>query len=75
MKYIYKGEMTGVTLLFPKKDKEGKEITESREIVFYDGKEYELPESNKYIKTLVAQKRLIPPEKFETKTPEDKKEK
>lgn len=50
--YTYSGPPSGATL------------SNGREVLFYDGKSYDLPADNEYVQSLVAQKRLAP-----TKTP------
>lgn len=47
-KYIYKGPMSGATL------KGGVDV------ILRDGREYDLPDDNGWVKSLVAQKRLVP---------------
>jgi hypothetical protein len=42
MKYVYSGPTSGATL------------DDGTEVMFFDGKEVELPETNEYVKTLVA---------------------
>lgn len=42
MKYVYSGPTSGATL------------EDGTEVMFFDGKEVELPETNEYVKTLVA---------------------
>lgn len=53
MKFKYSGPMSGVTLNVGS-EKEPKE----EEFLFYDGKEYELPEKNSYVQALVARGHL-----------------
>ena len=53
MKFLYNGPTSGVTI---KASKEAKE----QEIMLFDGQEVDLPEDNKYVKTLVARGHLIP---------------
>ena len=42
MKYVYSGPTSGVTL------------DDGTEVMFFDGQEVELPETNEYVKTLIA---------------------
>lgn len=49
-KYKYTGPTSGATI----KTKEKKSI----EVIFHDGKDYELPEDNAYVKTLIARGHL-----------------
>jgi len=51
MKYRYSGPTSGVTLNVDGKPKE---------VMLHTGKEVELPESNEYVKTLVALGHLAP---------------
>ncbi len=46
--YTYSGPPSGTTL------------NDGREVLFYDGKTYDLPAENEYVLSLVAQKRLAP---------------
>ena len=55
-KYRYKGPLNGVTLA------PGKAGDKPREIMLYPDTEVALPADNAYVKTLVAQGRLIPVE-------------
>lgn len=48
MKYVYSGPTSGATL------------EDGTEVMFFDGKEVELPETNEYVKTLVALGHLKP---------------
>lgn len=49
-KYLYSGPISGATI----KTNENKSI----EVVFHDGKTYELPSDNAYVKTLIARGHL-----------------
>jgi hypothetical protein len=48
MRYVYSGPTSGVTL------------EDGGEVMFFDGREVELPETNEYVKTLVALGHLKP---------------
>jgi len=52
MKYTYKGHVSGVTLKLEDKTEQ--------EFLFHNDKDYELPEDNDYVKTLVARDHLVP---------------
>lgn len=54
MRYVYSGPTSGVTL------------DDGTEVMFFDGKEVELPETNEYVKTLVSLGHLKPIAKEET---------
>lgn len=46
--YTYSGPPSGATL------------SNGREVLFYDGKSYDLPADNEYVQALLEQKRLAP---------------
>lgn len=66
MKYTYHGPQSGATL------KDGKEALE---VLFFNGRGYELPESHPYVKSLVAQKYLKPVEQTKPKFKKSKETK
>jgi len=53
MMYIYNGPLSGVTL---------KDGEKAKEVMLFPGKEIDLPETNEYVKRLVAQGYLKPVE-------------
>jgi len=55
MKFKYSGPISGITLNVGDSKK-----PEYKDFIFMQGQEYDLPENNKYVKTLIARDHLKP---------------